>query len=360
MNYRQATLINGKALSADNTEIYDLKGLDPISELIVTYRYTNNGSTPTEHPAQCITQIQIIDGSTVIYDLSGKQARALGYYHYKAAPVDVVSFIDNNQGTVTVRIPFGAYLWDADYALDPARFNNLQIIIKTDLNGGGSAPDAGTLELVANLFDQKKVAPKGYLVARECYRYSVVASGEETVDLPVDLPIKMIMIQGDYKDTALTQQVNKIKLTEDNDKHVPFDNNVSDMLKMLSPEIHPYVEKIRFNGTTSAVEYFITPFYEATAVLGGIMATPNYGSATQTDGGTVDIDMVSAGECDGIVTGWAPHGCIGIELGDMYDETGWYNPMAFGVKSLKLKITAGSSASSSGTNKVILQQVKMY
>ena len=360
MNYRNAVLIDGKSLAADNTEYIDLRGLTPISEIVVSYKYTNNGSTPTEHPAACISQIQVIDGSNVIYDLTGKQARALAFYHYKKSPTDAVSYIDNNQGTVIVRIPFGAYLWDPNLAFDPARFNNPQLIVKTDLNGGGSAPDAGVLEVVAMCFDELAINPSGYLIAKEHYKYSVVASGQETIPLPVDLVVKMLMLQGDYKDTALIQQINKIKISEDHGKHIPYDNNASDLIKMLSPDMEQYMEKIRFNGTTSAVEYFITPFYEATAILGGIMATPNYGSATQSDGGTMDIDMSAAGECDGIVTGWCPHGCIGIEFGDMYDPSAWYNPGAHGIKSLEVLLTAGASASSSGQNKVVMQQLKKY
>ncbi len=358
MNHRSVALVDNKALTADNVEIYNLKGLDPISELIVRYRGLNASSTPTEHPATLITRIQVVDGSEVIMDLSGKQAVALAYYHYKQVTPQILNYIDNNYCGVTCRIPFGRYLWDPELALDPVRFKNLQVIVTTDLNGGGGAPDAGILEIAANIFDGKKINPRGYLKAREHYKYSVVASGEHTIDLPVDRIIKMIMLQGDYKDTSLSQQINKIKITEDNDKKVPWNNNTVDILQMLAATLPAWQEKIRFNGTTSAVEFFITQFYEAAAVLGGIMATPNYGSATQSDGGTMDIDMSAAGECDGLTFGWAPHGCIGLECGDEWDVEDWFNPT--GVHELKAKLTAGSSASSSGTNKVVVQQLMGY
>ena len=42
----------------------------------------------------------------------------------------------------------------------------------------------------------------------------------------------------------------------------------------------------------------------------------------------------------------------------MEDYTDWFNPM--GLKSLKLMLTAGASASSSATNKVIVQQLRKY
>jgi hypothetical protein len=351
--------VNEKASGdADMVEIFNLKGLSPISELIVRYKGTNNTSTPTEHPAKLITQIQVIDGSEVILDLDGKQANALGYYHYKQPMVNGMSYIDNNQCWVTCRLPFGKWLWDPMLALDPARFNNLQVIVKTDHDAGGSAPDAGYLDIVANVFDGKKITPIGYLKAREHYRYIVVASGVETVDLPVDLPIKMLMFQGDLKDTALIQQINKIKLSEDLDTKVVLDHSTSDIIKMLGPDIAPWVEKVRCNGTTGAVEHFFTQFYELVAILGGIMATPNYASVTPSEGGTADMDSAAAGECDIITSGYCPHGCVAIEFGDPWDHEDWYDLR--NAKSLKAYLTAGASAGATGYNKVIVQQLKKY
>ena len=359
MNYRQAVLIDGKATGdADLTEIYNLKGLSPISELIIEVKGTNSTSTPTEHPAKLVTKVQVVDGSEVIADLDGKQLNALSYYHYKQVPINGMSYIDNNQCWVTLRLPFGRWLWDPMLALDPARFNNLQVIVTIDHDAGGGAPDADYLEIVANVFDAKKVTPVGYLRSREHYRYTVAASGVETVDLPVDLPIKMLMFQGDYKDTALIQQINKIKLSEDQDNKVVLNNNTSDIIKMLSADLPPWVEKIRGSGTTSAVEYFATQFYELTVVLVGIMATPNYGSATPSEGGTFDIDLNTAAEFDALTSGYCPHGCVGIEFGDPWDLDDWYDLR--NVKSLKAYLTAGSSASASGSNKVITQQLKRY
>ncbi len=359
MNYRQAVLIDGKATGdADLTEIYNLKGLQPISELIVEVKGTNSTSTPTEHPAALVTKVQVIDGSEVILDLSGKQLQALAYYHYKAPGLQGLNYISGNQCWVTLRIPFGRWLWDPALALDPNRFNNLQVVVTIDHDAGGGAPAACTLEIVANVFDGKKITPVGYLRAREHYRYTVAASGVETVDLPTDLPIRMLILQGDYKDTALIQQINKVKLSEDQDSKVVVNNNTSDLIKMLAADLPPWVEKLRGSGTTSAVEYFGTCFYEQVVTLVGIIATPNYGSATQTEGGTFDIDLNSAAEFDGILTGYCPHGCIALEFGDMWDMDDWYDLRA--VKSLKAYLTAGSSASSSGTNKVITQQLKRY
>lgn len=359
MNYRQSVLVDGKALAANNAEIYNLRGLDCISAIDIVLKILNQSSTPTEHPADAITKIQLVDGSEVLTELTGKQAIALDYYHNRRPSQQGLNYISANYSWAAVRLNFGRWMFDSELAFDPGRYKNPQLIVTTDINaGGGGTPVAQVLEIAAHMFDGKKPTPRGFLRAIEAFRYSVVASGQETIDLPTDLMIKMLMVQGDYKDTSLIQQINKLKLTEENDKKIPFDNSVSDIMKMLASDLPPWIEKLRFNGTTGAVEYFITPFYEAVCVLVGIMATPNYGSATQTDGGTMDIDMNSAAEGDGLVQGWAPHGCVGLDFGDPWDPSDWYDVTS--IKSLKLKLTAGSSASSSGTNKVILQQYKPY
>ena len=359
MNYRDAVLLDGYATGdADTTQIVDLKGLNPISEIVIVYKGTNSTSTPTEHPAKLITQVQVVDGSQVIADVDGKQLQALGYYHYKAAGVQGLNYIDNNQCWVSLRLPFGRWGFDPMLALDPARFHNPQLIIKTDHDAGGGAPDAGSLEVVARVFDAKKITPVGYLRTREHFRYSVVASGVETVDLPTDLPIKMLMFQGNYDSYALIQQINKIKLSEDNDSKVPLENSASDIIKMLAADLPPWIEKLRGNATTSQVKFFGTCFYEQSVMLVGIMSTINYGDTTQLDGGSFYVDMVTAAEFDGLLTGYCPHGCIGLEFGDPWDLDDWYNLSA--VKSLQAKITAGSGASSSGTNKVVTQQLQKY
>ena len=359
MNHRHTVLIDNRAATADLVEIFNLRGLAPMSELLVVYKALNTTSVPLEHPAQCITKIQIVDGSTVILDLSGKQAQALSYYHYKAPTVNGLSYISGNYCWAACRIPFGRWLWDPILALDPARFGNLQVIVYTDLNGGGAGtPVAGVLEVSASLFDDKKIAAAGYLRHREHFRYSVVASGEMTVDLPVDNPLKMIMFMGDYKDTALIQQINRIKITQDNDAKVHLNNSTSDILKMLSGDIQPWTEKLRGNGTTNAVEHFITQFYEATGIMGGIMATPNYASVTQTDGGTCDIDSFALGEFDVLTHGYAPHGCVGVEFGDPWDLEDWWMPGR--GSELKAKLTAGAAASANGINKVITSQLIKY
>jgi len=358
MKHRSAVLLPAKSLSADNVETISLKGVDPISELVIEYKGTNNGSTPTEHPGKLVSKVEVVDGSEVIVSLSGMQIIPLSFYHYKLPPVNGINYINGNMCWVTLRLPFGRWLWDPALALDPARFKNLQLIVTSDLDAGGSAPNAGSLEVVAHCFDEKKITPLGYLRSRQHYTYSLVSSGVETIHLPVDKTIKMLLIQSVSRTKQPWEQYNKLKLSEDNDKKVPYENQTSDLIKFLQAHVPPYVEKLRAAGTTSAVAHYVTPCYEEGMWLSDILATPNYFGLTMGYGGKISIDCNSASEVDGMVHGWCPNGAVAIEFGDPWDYDDWYD--LGGVKDLKLEVTAGSSVLSSSTCQIIAEQLCRY
>ena len=83
MNYRLATIQAVKSYTADVTEIIDLDMVDPISQLLIQLDVVNVGDTPTAHAIACLTKIELIDGSDVLFSLSGYEAEAVDIYHNK-------------------------------------------------------------------------------------------------------------------------------------------------------------------------------------------------------------------------------------------------------------------------------------
>jgi len=358
MNHRQVSLVDNRALVADNVEIYNLRGMDPVSELLVTYRAQNSNNTPTDHPAECIRRIMVVDGSEVIVDLTGREAVGLCYHHYKTSNWGTNNYINTSWSTIEVRIPFGRWLWDQELALDPARFKNLQIIVDTDLNGGGSACTAGRLEIMANMFDQKKINPRGYLRAREHYRYLPLANGRHVIDLPVDKVIKMVMFQGNVAGTQLIQQISRIKIAEDNDKHIFCDNDMTELLRTMSPDLPLFEDSIRGTGMAAAVTFFITCFHEDKTIFQNIQNLMWNVWGIPANGGTVTVWANGGSDFDAICDGRAPHGIIGIEFGDPWDIDDWYNPAS--AKELKAILTSGAAPNVAGVNRCILQQLMHY
>lgn len=356
--YRDAVLLPAKTLAADNVETIQLKGVDPISEIDILYKGTNTDVEPTAHPAKLVTGVQILDGSEVIFSLSAQEIIPLMYHHYKASPLNGINYINDNQCWISLRLPFGRWLWDSELALDPARFKNLQLIITSDLNGGGAAPDAGSLEVIARCFDGKKISPMGYLRNRQAFTYALVSSGVQTVELPVRETIKMILFQSYALTKDINSQMNRIKLSENADKHILFDNQVSDITKFLSPDLPPFMEKVMGNAIAADSLWFTSPCYEGQltiqailAVLGDLNCIPKYG-------GEYLVDAETQTEAEGLCTGYAPLGAVGIEFGDPWDMTDWYDMS--GIDSLRAEITAGSSILGSSTAEVIVQTVARY
>jgi hypothetical protein len=304
-----------------------------------------------------LTKIEVVDGSEVVYSLTGVQAQALAYYAQRAMPHNTLNYVNDEQAQAAFSLPFGRWLWDREIALDPKRFKNLQLKVSYDLDAGGSAPDAGQFEAVGWLFDQQKINPVGVLTAKQHYGYTLSASAYETVQLPVDLPIKLLMVEALTADKQPHDQYNELRLDEDNDKRVVFDQQTSDLLKYLAPEMPVIVEGLRSVPTTSEVNHFITPGYMVAAAITGMDDYLTYGAIYSINGGALGVKAANAGyNINAVVRGLCPHNALGIDFGDGADFEDWWDVRA--LKSARLRIKAGSGAS--GTCNVVTQQFKRY
>jgi hypothetical protein len=256
------------------------------------------------------------------------------------------------------KIPFGRWLWDADLALDPARFNNLQVIVDVDEALGGSTPTASTIAVNAMMFDAKKVSPVGCLVARQHYTYSLVSSGIETIDLPTDRAIKMLILMSVARTKATNSQFANLKISEDNDKKIWFDDTVSYLLKHLQGELPAYTERVLRSVTAASASCFVTPCYEEYASIGAILDIDTDNNAVPQFGGQLSVGGSGNNDLALDVTGWSPHGSIGIETGDPWDMADWFYPR-MGM-SLKAFVTGGAAILATSTAQMVLQTLRKY
>jgi hypothetical protein len=357
MNHRHIALIDNLAVPAATVQIFNLKGMDCISELILVFRGAQLNVPAVGPHADWLSRFQVVDGSEVIVDLTGRQCVALGYYHYGIMPPNMAQFTPTLVARQTFRIPFGRWLWDQELALDPQRFKNLQVILTLTPALGGKGTVAGFCDLIGNMFDQKKINPRGYLRAREHFRYTVVNGAIQRVDLPTDKVIKMLMFQGDQNAVPMTQTMSRLKIDEDNDKHIYIDNDMTEIVRDLSPTNEPINEPFYVDSCLVAQTIFNSPFYAPLGVAGGIDAIRNYCECTSLDGGQMRVWAIAAGNLVGHAQGYCPYAVIGLSLGDGWDIDDWYNPS--GIKQLQARITSGA-AGAGGTNKVIIQQLFNY
>ncbi|MBW2091023.1 MAG: hypothetical protein JRI34_02715 [Deltaproteobacteria bacterium] len=355
MDYRLASILAPEAASTAGTKTLDINIADVISRISIQFKGLNDGTEPTAHPAKMISKIELVDGSDVLFSLSGVEAQALNYYDQGRMPHNVLNYLNNVYAISTYHLDFGRFLYDEQFALDPTKFTNPQLKISHNKALGGTSPDAGELSIFAHVFDEKKPTPTGFLMSKEQYSYTLVASANEHIDLAVDLPYRKLLIASMATTLQPWQQYNKIKLSQDNDRKVIINGEqTSNLLKLLRqwPTITENITARLKNGTQTI---HCGPSYERLAVLTG-MAADSDAYLTDTYGGAIAIADGAASTANIIVNGLNPHGTFCLPFGKQESIDDLFTP---GVNSnLRLSLTAGGSAS--GSVEITSQQLRPY
>jgi len=355
MNYRVASILPSESVDIKATKTLDLKIADPISRITIQIKGKNENSDPIDHPAKMIPKIEVVDGSDVLFSLSGLEAQALNYYDKGYMPHTVLNYITPAYAIATFDIDFGRYLYDPILALDPKKFTNPQLKITHDLDLGGCTSAEADLSVFAHIFDQKAVTPTGLLMSKEQYSYTLVADAKEQIELATDFPYRKILLQSLADILQPFEQYSKIKLSEDNDRKVVInDERASDLLKLLRMW-PPFTENI-YGLTVNGDElFYCAASYEKAVSLVGVAADAD-AYLNETYGSSVSINDGAEAKIEIIVTGLAPHGTLCIPFGVQGEIEDWYKVAEIG--SLRMTITAGSGAS--GTVEFISQQERSY
>lgn len=362
MNYRLATILAREEHASDTTKVIDLNLSDPVSQMIIIHEPYNSASgTPTAHPAACITKIELVDGSDVLYSLTGKEAQAADWYHRLKVPLNVLQYLPTQYATEIYIMNFGRFLWDALFAFDPRKFTNPQLKITIDVDAGGSTVTTGYLSVLAHIFDERVVTPEGFLMHKEIKDYSLASASHEYTDLPTDFPYRKLFARIQAYGFGAGDCFDTIKLSEDNDKRVPYNHTIAEIARMIVGQTPPYQETILSEGYVAGSYSYCTPSYEVKLVGSQWRATASqaflglmYGS-----GGRFFLDHYSeTANTQILATGWCPHGVIEIPFGLQDNPADWYDVTKLG--SLRLDILSGSDMSSDYACQIFMQQLRRY
>ena len=307
-NYRTIALLDAETATTAATKIVDLNLSEVISRITVEYAATNASATIAGHPALIVSKIEIIDGSDVLFSLTGMEAQALDILTTDDTEYLSTTYINTNIAKPCFQINFGRWVYDPVLALDPKRFRNLQLKITHNCAAGGATPNAGTLSVFLDLFDDKKVSPIGFLQAKEIFTYNPAASAAKYIDLPTDLVLRAIMLEGRYTALHPWDNINKVKLYEDEGRKVIIDNlRTSDLIKYY-PNNKQFTEQIRIPNTTTATTYYCMSTENTVIQWVGFDGVDSTWMGLASYGGTftADCSANSAGDC--LVVGRCPHG----------------------------------------------------
>jgi hypothetical protein len=359
MNYRLAQVLAEEAADTAATKTIDLNMSDPVSSISIFFRGQNSSDTPLAHPAKMVSKIEVVDGSDVLMSMSGMQAQALDFFH-NAKPIgNKPMYVDDDWTRQVFTLFFGRFLHDQRFALDPTRFKNPQLKITHNKALGGSTCDYGYLQVWASLFDEKKITPEGFLMAKDIYSYALGNGTYEHIDLPTDSPYRMMLIRSLKATAAIWELYKNIKLSSDQDKHVILEGDVQELLKLLNTKFGPYTETIQGRVGTGSVGHYVTPTSNCNMVANRYGGGRDYYQIYQPWGGYVEVAGGEAlSKFQIIAHGYAPHGALCIPFGDLQDPEDWFDVTQLG--SLRLRILSESGLTTADTCDVVVQQLRKY
>lgn len=259
MKTRVATIMASSDLGASGTKILDINIKDIISRITVNMYSLNGGTTIAAHPAANIEKIELVDGSDVLFSLTGFQTQAMNFYNRNGAiPYTSLRTYASGQRAL-FGLDFGRYLFDRDLAFDPTKFINPQLKITWDETNAQADTVDSDIEVLAHIFDEDPPTPTGFLMQKEIYSYTVGTTGYEYIDLPTDFITRQIFAKAFLAPYGMTSIFDGFKLSEDNDKRVPL-NHSSDEMERIAFETFGYVkEHAKLNGAAGVANFFGMP-----------------------------------------------------------------------------------------------------
>lgn len=338
MNYREVELLAKESIATAATRTIDLGTDQKVSRLDFIWKKTNTNRTPIGHPALIVPQISVVDGSDVLFDMSGGAAQALAFFNENRQPASMINYELGQWSMQIASIYFGRYLWDPNWSLDPARFNNIQIKVRHNLALGASTGTVADLSIYAHVFNDKAVTPKGFVQSREIYSYLPVANTWHYIDMPQDYPIRGLMFGAEECEEGPDYNLAEIKVSENGGKNIIVNSEVERYLLVQSGNLEPWSEKILLKTAAAATDLtaYQTCHWERRFVGNnegagvGVGVTSNAGCklVLQTAGAAYIVE--------GISHGYAPFGQIWIPFAAADEEDGW-NTVGKGNSRLDLK-----------------------
>ncbi len=358
MKYRLAEILSPEDLSTTGTKVIDITMKDVISRIEVIFRTKNGDSGFDDHPAGNVSKIELVDGSEVLFSLSGRECQALNFYD-RLLPADNHMTGSNGEWMrACFGMDFGKFLWDEELGFDPSKFVNPQLKITWDEDVANTSCVQNSMMIIAHLFDELTPTPDGFLMSKEMYTYTPAANAYEPVDLPTDYPIRRLLIGSHQEAYTFTQMVAEIRLNEDNDKRVPFDITGDELFWQIKKRYPEYIENVYMVLATGGTTFRVTPSEDAVIVGSRTSVLKSLWIIFQ-NGGKANGKVETSDETVYMLCkGYIPHGYAPLDFGPSQDQKNWYDVSKIG--SLGLRIKAGPSLGSTPTTQVITQQLRTY
>ena len=361
MKYRQTTILARTDLGAAGTKTIDINLKDVISRIEITFEGYVDGLQVTQWAGN-LPKIELVDGSEVLFSLTGFEVQALNIYNRKCPTMQGPFACGGNYWHGTFALDFGRYLYDPELAFDPKRFNNPQLKITYDEDVAMAATLTSYIEVTAHVFDELAVSPIGFLMAKEHHSYTPTAEDAyEYIDLPTDHPIRQLLVRAFLSQKTPDTVVDEIRISEDNDKRVVLDTELTRYVKRMMgvwTPIHEVWEEYATIVTSTTYYRYFTPTSEYSSAI----ASPRTGFKVFANEDSMRGGYLPWHGEDGImycghVHGWLPLHCIQFPFGLPGEIDSWYDVTKKGSVQLRLLSAADYSGAVVST---VLEQLRKY
>ena len=364
MNNRIATILSPTDLGAAGTKVIDINLVEAISRITMVWKCTNvTVSAMTDTVLSCISKIELVDGSDILFSCSGSEAQALNFFDRKVMPHNAISLTVGGMFEAEISIDFGRFLWDTELAFLPSKFKNPQLKITWDEDSCNASVVVNSFQVYAYVLGGAIASPIGFIQSREFNQYAMAASSHKYIDLPIDYPLKRIMIRGYSTDHDPITLFDTLKLTVDNDKHIPINMKADDFYRSIKALYPRIAEKVTLDAVVTAKDIYanvskdidIHIEYDGTAFVTAqsLFAVPTYTGAKIALAASVDIQADLA-----TILGECPHNCFPIDFGLHNDKDTWLD--LSGSQSFKADLLSSSDADSGDTSYIVTQQLRRY
>jgi hypothetical protein len=233
--------------SRQNTILVDLPEKDFLSQILVKVYTVNPAySTPLLPVMHFIKKLEVVDGSDVLFSLSGAETQAISFFRGRTMPCAERCDWENTDTYDLFYIRFNRFPGDTKYLLNLGKLSNPQLKITYDntvvlVEGCTYTVNTTTptvrYTVVCDIL--RGTPPNNYtgkfISARDVFTYVSPAAGTEYIDIPRTDPIFGIAVRAAYYAHSMSEDLNRVRLNINNQEWIPFDIYYDEM-KMLHEE----------------------------------------------------------------------------------------------------------------------------
>jgi len=341
MKHRTVLLVSAESILTAGTKTLNISTKDIISRITVIVRLTNSSWVPTGHPVLTVPTVQLVDGSEVLFSMSGAYAQAMAFYGTMKQPFNYINYTDNGLAVAEIPIYFGRHLWDREFGLDPKRHNNLQLKITHSYLLGGAVP-----------------SPMGMMRAESLWSQTLVANTNYRIDLPTDHDIRLLLPAVFSNSEEPDINIDSVRLTENAGKNILFDMGTLELLQMFErnwPVWSEHYEGRPTGGTSQTI--YVTPCKDVLFAIHPSIDTDSVINTEWSGGNARVIDSSITATLVGMVHGRSPHGVFPLPLGEIDKPDSWWKIAREGSRDALLRTGGGDT---SAVFELLMQQMKPY